>query len=72
MKIDEILIEMIYQARQLNHQPSKILLGHYMLDELKSQRNCMVTMKASSKNHLEFMGIKIEESHEFPFLIGVC
>ena len=72
MKIDQLLVEMIYQARMLNHQPSKILLGYYMLDELKLQIKDLVTMPTVDKNHMEFMGTKIEESHEFPFLIGVC
>ena len=71
MKIDELLIEMIHQARKLNHQPTKVLLGCYMLDELKVNIKDMITTSDSNKDCMRFMGVKIEVSYEFPFLLGI-
>ena len=69
MNIDRLLIEMIYQSRSLNHNPTKILLGCYVLKELKNIAGDMVNMLDGDK--LEFMGIEIEESNEYKFLIGI-
>ena len=70
MKIDQLLAEIIHNQKSLNHHPSEIFLGRYMLDELRSQVNDMVTIKTDS-NKIEFMGVKITESYEYPFFIGI-
>ena len=72
MKIDQLLVDMIYHAKNLNHQPTKILLGRYVLDELKDQVRSMACMRIENKNHMLFMGIKIEVNEEYKFFIGIA
>ena len=71
MQIDELIIEMIYQARSINHEPTEILLGNYMVDRLKTRVNTLVWYDSSNKTPLEFMGIKITENYRYPFFIGI-
>ena len=37
IKIDTLIVRMISQARSMNHQPDKILLGNYMFNELSKE-----------------------------------
>ena len=72
MKIDQLLVEMIHQIRDKNHEPVEIILGHYMINELKNEIKDLITIEPNDKEPMKFMGIKIKEAHEYKFFIGIA
>lgn len=71
MKVQDLLLELIFKHREVNHEPVEIFLGEYMLDELKGEVGDMISIKCSGIGY-EFMGIKIITSHEHKYAIGVA